>query len=1157
MSHGHGETGRLFGWDGDRFERLRDNRGIAPATMDRAGYFIDLDEDGWPDFVSVQTSGLQVFRNDGKGRFRERTDGFGIRADEATYSMAASDYDGDGDLDLFFARWGGDWSGYRPPSRYLWRNDGGGRFEDASRIVPARLVTAPGTAVAREYSFTPTFADIDGDGDPDLLLTGDFGSSQVLRNDAGIAFVDITGAEITDENGMGAAIGDYDRDGDLDWFVSSIHDPERLSEFGPTGNRLYRNRGGGRFEDATHFAGVRAGGWGWGACLADFDNDGHADLFHTNGWFDDHVDGAPRADREHAAFLHDRSRLFMSNGDGTFAERGAELGIDHTGQGRGVVCTDYDGDGRVDILIANRGAAPTVYGNVFETGNRWLSIDLKGHRANPQGIGARVTVRTASGSQVREVRLGGSYLSQAPTTLHFGLGGDAVATSVEVQWPGPGAQISRLADVAADRRIAIRQPPRKGFRLSVVEGSGGGLHGAGSVVPVEAGKGWGHYRFSHWTADGGGTLADALASRTAFTMPSGPATVFARFLPGPSPAGGQVSVARRWIELLLQAIRDDFARPTVHARNLFHLSAAMYDAWSAWSDSAVPWTFGEPEIPCTPGPLERGSDVRRAREAAISHAAWRLIRHRFRHSPGRRTTRRNADTLMAALGYRADEASGPAAAFGRCVGEFYIARGLTDGSNEANDYASAHYSPVNPELSPWDRGNAGLADPDRWQPLDRGRFVDQSGFQSDEVPEFVTPEWGRVVPFALSNADLTIRRRDGRDYYVYHNPGPPPAHRGVLSRHYRWGFALVALWSAQLSPRDGVTVDISPAAMGNIPDLPRRYGAYPDFYASHAHGPGHGTNPATGEPYEPQLVPRGDYTRVLAEFWADGPDSETPPGHWYVILNAVNDHDRLIRRLGGEGPVLDRLEWDIKAYFALGGAMHDAAIAAWGIKGWYDYIRPISAVRGMAERGQSSDPALPSWSADGIPLVDGFIEPVQPNDPLAGENGENAGKIKLRAWRGPVFIKDPAEDTAGVGWILAENWWPYQRPTFVTPPFAGYVSGHSTFSRAAAEVLTALTGDPYFPGGMSEFRVRADDFLAFERGPSVNMVLQWATYRDAADQCSLSRIWGGIHPPADDIPGRLIGARVGRDAFRMANSLFRAARKGTDAAAGRASARDG
>ena len=157
---------------------------------------------------------------------------------------------------------------------------------------------------------------------------------------------------------------------------------------------------------------------------------------------------------------------------------------------------------------------------------------------------------------------------------------------------------------------------------------------------------------------------------------------------------------------------------------------------------------------------------------------------------------------------------------------------------------------------------------------------------------------------------------------------------------------------------------------------------------------------------------------------------------------------------------------------------------------------------------------------------------------MAGDADEHVGKIKFKAWRGPDFIEDPDSDEAGVDWILAENWWPYQRPTFVTPPFAGYVSGHSTYSRAAAEVLTALTGDAYFPGGMSGFEIQKDEFLVFEDGPSVDMTLQWATYRDAADQCSLSRIWGGIHPPADDIPGRLIGIEIGRDAFDHAVTFF-------------------
>ena len=108
----------------------------------------------------------------------------------------------------------------------------------------------------------------------------------------------------------------------------------------------------------------------------------------------------------------------------------------------------------------------------------------------------------------------------------------------------------------------------------------------------------------------------------------------------------------------------------------------------------------------------------------------------------------------------------------------------------------------------------------------------------------------------------------------------------------------------------------------------------------------------------------------------------------------------------------------------------------------------------------------------------------------------------------------------------------------MTPPFAGYVSGHSTYSRAAAEVLTSLTGSPHFPGGYGEFIARRDEFLVFEEGPSVDVPLRWATYQDAADQCALSRIWGGIHPPADDIAGRRIGLEVGQRAFSFGASLF-------------------
>jgi len=609
------------------------------------------------------------------------------------------------------------------------------------------------------------------------------------------------------------------------------------------------------------------------------------------------------------------------------------------------------------------------------------------------------------------------------------------------------------------------------------------------------------------------------------------------------------SVARLWNEVLLDGIRHDFARPPVHARNLFHVSAAMYDAWSAYSNGdSTPYLFGSTQggDHCHRIAFPVDGDVLAKREEAISYAAYRMIIARFANSPGRMGTRNAANALMLDLGYdtsieTSDYHTGSAAALGNYIANCYLAYGARDGSNEQGNYANIEYQPFNPPIEPNLPGNPDIIDLDRWQQISLPLAIDQSGHQVNSVPPFAGAEWGQVAPFALSAADLGIRNRDGHDYWVYQDPGQPPSHAGSSSAAYKWSFSLVAIWSSHLDPTDGEVLDISPRSIGNVQSYPATVEEYDEFYdrlAGGDPGTGHALNPATGQPYEPQIVPRGDYARVLAEFWADGPDSETPPGHWFVIFNSVSDNPLLVKRYEGAGPILGPLEWDVKGYFTLGGAMHDAAIAAWGVKGWYDYVRPVSAIRAMADRGQSSDPLQPSYDPDGIPLEPGLIELIAAGDPLAGAANENVGKIKLYAWRGPTLITDPAVDEAGVGWILAENWWPYQRPTLVTPPFAGYVSGHSTFSRAAAEVLTALTGDPYFPGGMSSFEVKANDFLVFEEGPTVDMTLEWATYRDAADQCSLSRIWGGIHPPIDDMPGRLMGARVGPEAFEFARSYI-------------------
>ncbi len=618
----------------------------------------------------------------------------------------------------------------------------------------------------------------------------------------------------------------------------------------------------------------------------------------------------------------------------------------------------------------------------------------------------------------------------------------------------------------------------------------------------------------------------------------------------------EMNVAHTWNEQVLEGIRNDFARPTVHARNLLHTSIAMYDAWIAYDDGpALPFflgqTFGNYTCPFDPAQLaipDTPEGVQAAQEEAMSYAVYRIMTHRFADSPDGDLTLANIEDQMAAYGYPSsftstDYATDGPAALGNYIAEHIIAMGLSDGSNEANGFAPICYEAVNPNIKPELPGNPDIIDPDHWQAIELTLFIDQSGNASTEVPAFVGPEWGRVTPFALDSSDLEFVERDGCTFHVWKDPGAPayidPVNDLGIDDPYKWNFSMVSVWQSHLDPSDGVMWDISPNGVGTDGSFVTDLADFPTFYDFFEGGhttPGHAMNPVTGEPYEPNMVPRGDYARAIAEFWADGPDSETPPGHWFTLLNEIMDYPDFDHRWRGQGPVIPDLEYTVKAYLTLAGAMHDSAVATWSVKGFYDYIRPVSAIRYMAGQGQSTDPSLDNYSPKGIPLIPGYIEVVEAGDPLQGLNGEHIGKIKLYTWRGPDYVEVPLIDEAGVGWILAEYWWPYQRPSFVTPPFAGYVSGHSTFSRAAAEILTQLTGSNYFPGGLGTWHIEQNEFLVFEEGPSQSFDLQWATYQDAANESALSRMWGGIHPPIDDGRGRQIGIEVAEAAFCKAES---------------------
>ncbi len=573
-------------------------------------------------------------------------------------------------------------------------------------------------------------------------------------------------------------------------------------------------------------------------------------------------------------------------------------------------------------------------------------------------------------------------------------------------------------------------------------------------------------------------------------------------------AGG--SIARRWNEQILGAIRRDVPRPGVHARNLFHLAVALWDAWAIYDPIADGYLSTERAAP--------PADVAAARQEAISYAAYRVLAHRYRDAIGGPTTMACLDAFMAKLGYPVADTGatgdGPRA-IGNRIGARSIAAFQGDGANEAGNYAdTTGWTSINPPLVV-DRPGTVCVDPSVYQPLNLAVAETQNGIVLPSgVQGYIGSNWAKVAPFALVRAGTA----------PYFDWGPPPSLSQPAMKAWVVG---VIRATAELDHVDGAMIDISPGRYGN------------NQLGSNA-GTGHPQNPITGQPYPPNPVPRGDFTRVLAEFWADGPRSETPPGHWNVLANQVADAPGFVRRLGGAGPELDRLSWDVHMYLALDGAVHDAAIAAWELKRLHLASRPITLVRYMAGLGQSSEPTGPRYHPDGLPLVPGLIEPITAASSAPGQRHAHlarfVGQLAVESWRGEPG--DRKHEVGGVGWIRALDWIPYQRRTFVTPAFPGYISDHSTFSRAAAEVLTALTGSPYFPGGLGTFTAPAGQYLVFEQGPGVQVQLQWATYQDAADQAGQSRIFGGIHIEPDDFDGRRTGFAVGQGAFAQARRYW-------------------
>ena len=1149
------------------------------GTLAQQGYKFgaswgDYDNDGYPDLFLTYSLKVQLWRNLGDGTFENVTSSSGIAPSNACINTGATwfDYNNDGYLDIYLNDWN------TCASNTLYKNNGDGTFTNVT-------VTLNLTETEASYSYAAMPFDLNRDGWMDLIVSNDLeDANYAYINNGGISFTEDAASYGLDSamDDMGIAVSDFDQDLDFDFLFTGIDE-----------NALMVNNGSGSFEEASNNYGLNPTGWGWGVRFADFDLDGDEDLFIVNGY-----EFEARGPEQNVYF-----RSLFEQGENRFEDASVELGFNEISESVEAIDFDYDNDGDLDLMVTSSDLPVMFYDNKIlnfddaQPSLSWLKVQLQGTVSNRDAIGTTLQLTTSNGVKKRYYT-GVGFLGQSLQAVHFGLNNEAKILALQIEWPSgiveqytdldvnqtlkatEGEGIEVLNIIPSQKIYGCTDPNSCSYNPNATYDDGSCTYLDSNAIqgPVQSSflntdiysYNLGNTSASQWTVEGGhivdGQGTNSITVRWGVDSVGHVSVVESNAICsslqtsiqvelGTENLSDGISIARLWNEVLLEAIRGDFARPTIHARNLFHSSVVMYDIWAIYDQVAVPYLIGNQRNgfisklqDFTPNQPKAASLDR-----AISFAMYRLLSHRFNNSPTRASTQERLDNLMEKLGYdttitTTEYLDGNAAAFGNFVAKTMIDYGLQDGAREATGYDNAYYEPTNQPFALEAEENPTLADPNRWQPLALDIFIDQGGNLVDgDAPPFLSPEWGNVHPFALKEEDKTTLERNGDLFHVFHDPSDPPYlslnDNTTSSDAYKWGFSMVSVWQSHLDPNDGVLWDISPANIGNTPieTFPKTFEGYPDFYHFYKGGSlsnGRDINPRTNKKYDPNIVPRGDYTRVLAEFWADGPDSETPPGHWFSILNYVNDHPLFEKRFQGEGPELDPLEWDVKSYFILGGGMHDASIAAWSVKGWYDYIRPISAIRSMAARGQSSDPTLSNYHVAGIPLIPEYIEVIQEGDPLAGGNNQYVNTIKLYTWKGHNTIDDPDVDQAGVGWIRASQWYPYQRPTFVTPPFAGYVSGHSTYSRAAAELLTTLTGDEYFPGGIGEFVAKANEFLVFEEGPSVDVVLQWATYRDASDQTSLSRIWGGIHPPADDIPGRFIGQLVASDTFAFAKRFF-------------------
>lgn len=442
-----GEPSRLWVNNGTgRFAEEAAARGADnEGSLGASAVFADYDNDGDQDLYVVNFGPNRLYRNDGTGRFADVAPHAGVDDAHEGASAAWGDYDRDGWLDLYVVNNLKCRSGpmtYEPDKMY--HNEGDGTFTDQTALL--------GTDATVGSGFQAVWFDYDGDLDQDLYLANDYlganpDENHLWRNDGpaeggGWTFTDVSAESGTGwaMNAMGIAVGDYDRDLDLDFAVSDI-----------AGNLLARNRGDGTFGDVAGSARVERvlqhadrTSITWGLGFNDLNLDGWEDLFVVAGML---LDGD----------TYQPDQLFVNGGAAKFFDLSAPSGTADTAIGRGAAFADYDRDGRIDLYVVNQDGAPRLFRNVTRTGGRhWLEVDTVGTSSNRDGCGAVLTLSASRARMMRQVLCGSSLGAGSDPVAHFGLGPAAVVSRLVIEWPSGTRQV--LRNVSPDRLLTVTEP---------------------------------------------------------------------------------------------------------------------------------------------------------------------------------------------------------------------------------------------------------------------------------------------------------------------------------------------------------------------------------------------------------------------------------------------------------------------------------------------------------------------------------------------------------------------------------------------------------------------------------------------------------------------------------------------------------------------------